>query len=110
MKRCRLYLAVIALLLLVAAGLTLQARQTVASDRRLQLPARRQLVAALQLTDLALWSEARYTRHPAMTDLFAPFQDHPGAPDHFPAGALLAPSGPRPQTTLEIRRRSGGRP
>jgi len=46
-------------------------------------------VVAWGLTDLALFTEARYTRHQA--DRFAPFQDHPGALEHFPSGALARP-------------------
>ena len=107
MIRCRIYLALVALLAVALAGLLGWARQASAEFTRDGLPPRQQLVTALSLTDLALWSEARYTRHPAMTDLFSPFQDHPGAPEHFPAGALLTPTGPRPATTLSIRRGSG---
>lgn len=51
----------------------------------------RELVGALELTDLALWTEARYTRHPSQADGFAAFQDAPGAPDHFPAGTWVPP-------------------
>jgi hypothetical protein len=103
-SRSRIYLAAIALLLVALAGMTGWARQSVAAHGRDVLPAQRQLVGVLALTDLALWSEARYTRHPAMADLFSPFQDHPGAGEHFPAGTLLAPTGPRPDTTLTVRR------
>jgi len=53
--------------------------------------ARQQLVQALMLTDLALWTEARYTRHPTQADMFAPFQDFPSAIEHFPAGSIIAP-------------------
>ena len=56
-----------------------------------ELPAKRELVGALRLTDLALWTEARYTRHPSQTDLFSPFQDLPGAFEHFPAGSIVSP-------------------
>lgn len=107
MIRSRAYLAVAALLLAVVTGMLGWARLTTAAAARQAEPAKRRLVAVLALTDLALWSEARYTRHPAMADLFSPFQDHPGAFEHFPAGALLAPSGPRPETTLEVRRHAG---
>lgn len=51
----------------------------------------RTLVAALGLTDLALWTEARYTRHPSQADLFSAFQDFPGAIEHFPAGSVIGP-------------------
>jgi hypothetical protein len=108
--RCRIYLAAVVLLAAALTALIVWADQTTASFARHSLPAQRRLVAVLSLTDLALWTEARYTRHPSMTDLFSPFQDHPGAPEHFPAGALFAPTGPRPGTTLEVRRRSAGEP
>jgi len=52
---------------------------------------RAEMVRSLQLTDLCLFTEARYTRHPAMADRFAPFQDHPGAMEHFPSGSLVTP-------------------
>jgi hypothetical protein len=50
-----------------------------------------ELARRLQLTDLCLFTEARSTRHPAMADRFAPFQDHPGAMEHFPSGSLVTP-------------------
>lgn len=45
----------------------------------------------LQLTDLCLSTEARYTRHPALADRHAPFQEHPLALEHFPSGSLIFP-------------------
>ena len=45
-------------------------------------------VAGLGLTDLAVATEARYTRHPAVSDPMAPFMDHPGAIEHFPTGSF----------------------
>lgn len=53
--------------------------------------AARALVRTLGLTDLALATEARYTRHRALADRHAAFQDHPFALEHFPSGASLAP-------------------
>jgi hypothetical protein len=50
---------------------------------------RAQVVAELGLTDLALFTEARYTRHPSQADLHSPFQDHPAALDRFPTGSLV---------------------
>lgn len=49
------------------------------------------LVARLGLTDLALFTEARYTRHPTQADLQSAFQDHPVAFEHFPTGSLMPP-------------------
>ncbi|PLX94381.1 MAG: hypothetical protein C0619_03100 [Desulfuromonas sp.] len=56
------------------------------------LHGKRQLVKLLGLTDLALFSEARYTRHPSQADLFSAFQDYPAAFEHFPSGSLIAPA------------------
>ena len=52
---------------------------------------RRQLVQELGLTGLALFTEARYTRHPELSDRHAPFQNHPTALEHFPSGTLVRP-------------------
>lgn len=49
------------------------------------------LVKRLGLTDLCLFTEARYTRHPSQADLHSPFQDHPMSLEHFPSGSLVAP-------------------
>ncbi|MEI7818281.1 MAG: hypothetical protein WCI45_13940 [Desulfuromonadales bacterium] len=46
------------------------------------------------MTDLCLATEARYTRHPAMADRHAPFQEHPMALEHFPTGSLILPNLP----------------
>ena len=50
------------------------------------------VVAGLGLTDLCVATEARYTRHPAVSDPMAPFMDHPGALEHFPTGSFWAVS------------------
>lgn len=50
-----------------------------------------ELVEKLLLTDLCLFTEARYTRNPAMADLHSPFQDHPLSLEHFPSGSLVTP-------------------
>ncbi len=54
------------------------------------LKQRREIVRVLALTDLALFTEARYTRHPSMADRNTPFQDHPLSLEHFPSGSILA--------------------
>ena len=54
--------------------------------------------AGLGLTDLCVATEARYTRHPAISDPVAPRMDHPGAIEHFPTGSFWAP--PEPQGTV----------
>ncbi len=50
-----------------------------------------ELVRSLSLTDLCLFTEARYTRHPALADLHTAFQDHPLSLEHFPSGSLVTP-------------------
>lgn len=49
------------------------------------------LMQNLQLTDLCLFTEARYTRHLSQADLNTPFQDHPLSLEHFPSGSFTQP-------------------
>ncbi len=56
-----------------------------------QLAHMRHQVTELELTDLALFTEARYTRHLSQADRHTPFQDHPFAMEHFPSGSLIMP-------------------
>ncbi len=51
----------------------------------------RELVRILQLTDLCISTEARYTRNPAVTELTVAFQDHPDSLEHFPSGSFWTP-------------------
>jgi hypothetical protein len=51
----------------------------------------KEMVRELGLSDLCLFTEARYTRHPSQADRFAPFQDHPFSLEHFPAGSMVKP-------------------
>jgi hypothetical protein len=55
------------------------------------LERKRMMVKALKFTDLCLFTDARYIRHLSQTDLHTPFQDHPGALEHFPSGSLVSP-------------------
>lgn len=49
------------------------------------------LAKTLQLTDLCLFTEARYTRHLSQADLNTAFQDHPLSLEHFPSGSFTQP-------------------
>lgn len=51
---------------------------------------RREIARVLAVTDLALFTEARYTRHPSMAGCNTPFQDHPLSLEHFPSGTIMA--------------------
>ena len=91
MRKSTFYLTVIFFLssiltvLLVVHPLVGAARQDRAMADKLRL------VQALQLTDLCLFTEARYTRHLSQADLFSAFQDHPMSFEHFPSGSLTLP-------------------
>ena len=49
------------------------------------------VVRNLELTDLCLFTEARYTRHLSQADLHSAFQDHPLSLEHFPTGSIAGP-------------------
>lgn len=61
------------------------------SGRFASMESSAQLVERLGLTDLCLFTEARYTRHPSQADLHSALQDHPIGLEHFPSGSLLSP-------------------
>jgi hypothetical protein len=52
---------------------------------------RAEVVRVLGLTDLALFTEARYTRNPSLADRHSPFQEHPLSLEHFPSGSVVSP-------------------
>jgi hypothetical protein len=74
----------LALLLATAAAHAFHARR----ERGARLADHAAIARRLELTDLCLFLEARYTRHPSQADRFSPFQEHPGALEHFPSGSL----------------------
>jgi hypothetical protein len=56
-----------------------------------QLLEKAAMVKQLELTDLCLFTDARYTRHPSMADMHSAFQDMPMSFEHFPSGSLMSP-------------------
>ncbi len=52
---------------------------------------KKETVRVLGITDLCLFTEARYTRHPSMADQHTPFQDYPLSLEHFPSGSMVNP-------------------
>lgn len=90
LRKSSLCLFLAGLCLLLLALLPLHAHRQREADAATALR-RAGLVRELELTDLALFTEARYTRHPSQADLHSAFQDHPGALEHFPAGSLAGP-------------------
>jgi hypothetical protein len=80
------------LLTLVLAVVACFADARLTRERRAgEVVAMRAMAARLGLTDLALFTEARYTRHPSQADLHSAVQDHPLALEHFPSGSLIPP-------------------
>ncbi len=55
------------------------------------LNSRAELVKELGLSDLALFTEARYTRSLSLADRHSAFQDHPSSFDHFPSDSFYLP-------------------
>ena len=68
-------------LLLVHASFSESAQQANLEEKAM-------LVKTLKLTDLCLFTEARYTRHLSQADLNTAFQDHPMSLEHFPSGSF----------------------
>ncbi len=95
MRKSAVFCLVTLVNLLLFAALLLHARYR-QSTAAVEIREKGAMVKKLSLTDLCLFTEARYTRHPAMADRFAPFQDHPGAMEHFPSGSLTTPPNLRP--------------
>ena len=88
--KARAFVAVTVIQVIVLAGLFTWARSQARVRTTEEIPRKRELVHRLELTDLAIWTEARYTRHPSQADFFAPFQDGPSSLELFPAGSVVA--------------------
>ena len=76
------------MLLILLTVIDASARQNLASE---SMGRRAMLVSELGLSDLALFTEARYTRHLTLADRHSAFQDHPTSFDHFPSGSIFLP-------------------
>ena len=101
MRKSTLFLLVVAfqVMLLLAAGVHGISRQRAGRQR---IGDESSIVRQLGLTDLCLFTEARYTRHPSQADLNTAFQDHPLSFEHFPSGSLVNPPMPRePHATVD---------
>jgi len=88
--KARAFIAVTIIQVIVLAGLVTWSAGIAKTRNAKEIPQKRKLVQRLELTDLAIWTEARYTRHPSQADFFAPFQDGPSSLEHFPAGSVVA--------------------
>jgi len=91
MRKHHLFLGMTLLEIVVLGALLFRGAGTVDSWRKTGQPSAAALVEHLSLTDFALWTEARYTRHPSQADAFTPFQSFPSSFEHFPAGSVMSP-------------------
>lgn len=91
MKKSDLYVIFILGCGLVLAFLALVYPRIVGDAHQERIARERRLVGELQITDLCLFTEARYTRHLSQADTHAPFQDHPMSLEHFPSGSIVQP-------------------
>lgn len=83
-----LLILVILTLLSGALMVTMPARRAAQAENFQML---QRVVLLLGLSDLSLSTEARYTRHPAVSDPVVVAMDHPGGIDHFPSTLFWAP-------------------
>lgn len=89
MRKSSIFLVSVAVGLLLLLGLILHGEQ-VRDERKVVMQKKRELVKVLGLTDLCVFTDARYARHPSMADLHTPFQDYPLSFEHFPSGSILS--------------------
>lgn len=104
MIKHKLFLGFTFLEILVLSLMFLYSQMTVTVRNRSGVPAKRELVRYLKLTDLSLWTEARYTRNPSQADISTAFQDFPSSLDHFPAGSIIGPESIIISTTINSGR------
>jgi hypothetical protein len=89
-RKSGLALSLLGFAVLLLGLMFIHARQQVQADAP-QIVHIAKVVKELELTDLSLFTEARYTRHLSQADLFSAFQDHPVSLEHFPAGSIAGP-------------------
>jgi hypothetical protein len=89
-RRSTIYLGALGAGILLFALVFVHASRTVTADGPF-IKERARLVGEFGLTDLCLFTDARYTRNPAVADGVTPFQDHPMSLEHFPSGSIIGP-------------------
>jgi hypothetical protein len=89
-RKSDVFLACLSAQLLLMFLMFVHAGQTRAAAEPLLLE-KAKMVKELELTDLCLFTDARYTRHPSMADMHSAFQDLPMSFEHFPSGSLMPP-------------------
>lgn len=92
MRRSNLFLLIL-LSGLIGLSLILLHSSLTIKERQREISLKAEMVRILDLTDLCLFTEARYTRNPSVADISTPFQDYPFCLEHFPSGSLIIPPG-----------------
>ena len=91
MIRYRIFITITLVQIVLFFALYQHSQRIVQTTGQRQINQKRRIVHHLGLTDLSIWTESRYTRHPSQTDFFTPFQDFPSSLEHFPAGSIMGP-------------------
>ena len=87
-QKSHVFLLSIAVLMMLMGVMFLHASIRQEMDSSL-LKQKREVVGHLGLTDICLFTDARYARHPSMADYATPFQDYPLSLDHFPSASFM---------------------
>lgn len=83
------YTGTLLIMLILASALSLWHSHIAVGQLSPARAASIRMVRELNLTDLALFTEAAYIRHLSQADRHTAFQDHPTALEHFPGGGLI---------------------
>jgi len=94
MRKSDFYLISVAAGVIGLVFLMIHYPASTAEFHRMKLKHGKDLVKELHITDLCLFTEARYTRHITQADMHSPFQDHPTSMEHFPSGSIVKPPSP----------------
>jgi hypothetical protein len=89
-RKSNIYLVYIAVNLALLVLMFVHAAYTREADMP-YLREKSEMVRKFSLTDLCLFTDARYTRNPSMADRHSAFQDMPMSFDHFPSGSVMPP-------------------
>lgn len=92
MRRSTLYLGLTAVFLAGLLFILLVHPALMWARFQERLDSERGLVRRLGITDLCLFTDSRYSRHPSQADLHSAFQDNPGSFDLFPSGSVVIPA------------------
>lgn len=87
MRPSLIFLTVITVIAGLQAGVIGVAERRLSSSRETEIQMTR-VVDYLGLSDLCVATDARYIRHPSVSDGVAPYMDHPGSLEHFPTGSF----------------------